>query len=63
MPWQDFTSQAGMDDIVLKEPLKEIEEAILRLQEEQLIQLSDILASDVSSYVCWVRPTASVRTC
>ncbi len=51
MPWQDFTSQAGMDDRVLKEQLKEMEEALLRLQEVLLIQLSDILANDVSSYV------------
>lgn len=49
--WQDFTAQAGMDDRVLEEQLKEMEEALLRLQEEELIQLSDILANDVSLYV------------
>lgn len=40
-----------MDDRVLKEQLKEMEGALLRLQEEEHFQLNDILANDVFSYV------------
>ncbi|XP_016132780.1 aryl hydrocarbon receptor-like [Sinocyclocheilus grahami] len=51
-----FTSQAmpdspDIDDRVLKEQLKEKEEALLQLQEEEPIQLNDILANDIFSYV------------
>ncbi|KAL0183218.1 hypothetical protein M9458_022593, partial [Cirrhinus mrigala] len=50
---KSITSQAvpDMDDGVLKEQLKEMEEALLQLQEEEPIQLTDIPASDVFSYV------------
>ncbi|KTF89239.1 hypothetical protein cypCar_00019695 [Cyprinus carpio] len=52
----DFTSQAMLPsspdmDGVLKEQLKEEEAALLQLQEEEPIQLNDILANDVFSYV------------
>ncbi|KAL1266138.1 hypothetical protein QQF64_001813 [Cirrhinus molitorella] len=50
------TSQARPDSLdtdekVLKEQLKEMEEALLRLQEEEPIQLNNVLANDVFSYV------------
>ncbi|KAI2660248.1 Aryl hydrocarbon receptor [Labeo rohita] len=50
---RDFTSQTvpDTDDGVLKEQLKEMEAALLQLQEKEPIQLSDILANDVFSYV------------
>ncbi|XP_073685127.1 aryl hydrocarbon receptor-like [Garra rufa] len=48
---QALLDSPDTDGKVLNEQLKEMEEALLRLQEEEPIQLNKVLANDVFSYV------------